>query len=144
MWFKKLEKTNTVNLLLVKVGTLFRMNMSRWWSVFYIVETNLSKPDKYQKWAHTSVTPVHRGAFCQFIFRWFYYCHSSKSTGKKTAKTHLCAVVEFWGQESTGSIDLCSKVSFRYLSGFWFSLTFEWVVKNWASFRKQIVSKICT
>ena len=36
---------------------------------------------------------VHRGAFCQFLFRWIYYCHSSKSTGKETGKTHLCAVV---------------------------------------------------
>ena len=35
---------------------------------------------------------VHRGAFCQFIFRWIYYCHSSKSTGKETGKMHLCAV----------------------------------------------------
>ena len=26
-------------------------------------------------------------------FRWIYYCHSSKSTGKETGKTHLCAVV---------------------------------------------------
>ena len=25
---------------------------------------------------------VHRGVFCQFLFRWIYYCHSSKSTGK--------------------------------------------------------------
>ena len=35
---------------------------------------------------------VHRGAFCPFLFRWIYYCHSSKYTGKKTDKTHLCAV----------------------------------------------------
>ena len=24
---------------------------------------------------------VHRGAFCQFPFRWIHYCHISKSTG---------------------------------------------------------------
>ena len=24
--------------------------------------------------------PLHRGTFCQFPFRWIYYCHSSKST----------------------------------------------------------------
>ena len=30
--------------------------------------------------------------FCQFLFRWIYYCHSSKSTGKETGKTHLCAL----------------------------------------------------
>ena len=35
---------------------------------------------------------MHRGAFCQFLFRWIYYCHNSKSTGKETDKTHLCAV----------------------------------------------------
>ena len=36
---------------------------------------------------------LHRGAICQFIFRWIYYCHSTKSTGKKTGKTHLCAML---------------------------------------------------
>ena len=36
--------------------------------------------------------PLHRGALCQFPFRWIYYCHRSKSTGKETGKTHLCAV----------------------------------------------------
>ena len=39
-----------------------------------------------------SSRPVHRGAFCQFPFRWIYYYGSIKSTGKKTGKTHLCAV----------------------------------------------------
>ena len=32
---------------------------------------------------------LHRGSFCQFRFRWIYYCHSSKSTGKETGKMHL-------------------------------------------------------
>ena len=35
---------------------------------------------------------VHRGAFFAFPFRWIYYCHSSKSTGKETGKTHLFAL----------------------------------------------------
>ena len=35
---------------------------------------------------------MHRGAFCQFPFRWIYYCHSSKSTGKEIGKTRLCAI----------------------------------------------------
>jgi hypothetical protein len=35
---------------------------------------------------------LHRGVFCQFPFRWIKYCHSSKSTGKETGKTHLCAL----------------------------------------------------
>ena len=34
--------------------------------------------------------PLSSGAFCQFSFRWIYYYHSSKSTGKETGKTHLC------------------------------------------------------
>ena len=34
-----------------------------------------------------------RGVFCQFPFRWIYYCHNSKSTRKETGKTHLCALV---------------------------------------------------
>ena len=39
-----------------------------------------------------SFSSVHRDAFCQFPFRWIYYCHSSKSTGKETGKMHLCAL----------------------------------------------------
>ena len=35
---------------------------------------------------------MHRGAFCQFPFRWIYYCHISKSTGKESGKTNLCAM----------------------------------------------------
>ena len=35
---------------------------------------------------------THRGAFCQFPFRWIYYYDGNKSTGKETGKTHLCAV----------------------------------------------------
>ena len=35
---------------------------------------------------------MHRGAFCQFLFRWIYYYGSNKSTGKETCKPHLCAV----------------------------------------------------
>ena len=37
-------------------------------------------------------TTVHRGAFCQFPFRWIYYYGSNESTGKEIGKTHLCAV----------------------------------------------------
>ena len=48
----------------------------------------------------TKITPftitasLHRGAFCQFPFRWIYYCHSSKFTGKETGKTHLWAFLK--------------------------------------------------
>ena len=38
------------------------------------------------------ITALHRGAFCQFSFWWIYYCHSSKSIGKETGKTQLCAL----------------------------------------------------
>ena len=37
-------------------------------------------------------TALHRGAFCQFPFRWIYYYGSNKSTGKKTGKMHICAL----------------------------------------------------
>ena len=37
---------------------------------------------------------VHRGEFCQFPIRWIYYYGSNESTGKKTGKTHLCAVLQ--------------------------------------------------
>ena len=32
---------------------------------------------------------LHRGALCQFPFRWNYYYGSNKSTWKETGKTHL-------------------------------------------------------
>ena len=41
--------------------------------------------------SHDQLTTSHRGAFCQFPFRWIYYCHSSKFTGNETGKAHLCA-----------------------------------------------------
>ena len=37
-------------------------------------------------------TLMPRDAKHQFLFRWIYYCHSRKSTGKKTGKTHLCKI----------------------------------------------------
>ena len=71
---------------------------------------------------------LHRGAFCQFPFRWIYYCHSSKSTGEETGKTHLCgnlcifkhlmtrAVVSvwLWGFYIGGlKVNLLTKITFR-------------------------------
>ena len=35
---------------------------------------------------------VHKGAFCQFPFRWIYYYGRTKSTEKEIGKTHLSAV----------------------------------------------------
>ena len=45
-------------------------------------------------WLTYYIKAWHRGAFCQFTFRWIYYCHSIKSTGKDTGKMHLCALIE--------------------------------------------------
>ena len=39
------------------------------------------------------LSPVHRGVICQFPIRWIYYCNSRESTGNKTGKMHVCAVV---------------------------------------------------
>ena len=32
-----------------------------------------------------TIHTLHRGAFCQSPFRWIYYCHSSKLTGKENS-----------------------------------------------------------
>ena len=37
---------------------------------------------------------LHIGAVCLFLVWWIYSCHSSKSTGLKTFKLHLCALVD--------------------------------------------------
>ena len=58
-------------------------------------------------WLNSPKKPVkghvedNRGAFYQYPFRQIYYCHSSKSTKKKTGKTHLCAIYRslFWGNQ---------------------------------------------
>ena len=48
-----------------------------------------SRPNKLKLKKSTCLVhpfgPLHRGAFCQFPFRWIYYCHSCKSTGNFTA-----------------------------------------------------------
>ena len=36
---------------------------------------------------------MHRGAFCQFPFRWIYYFGINESTGKETGKMHLCGML---------------------------------------------------
>ena len=43
---------------------------------------------------YSSTIISNRSAFCQFPFRWIYYCLSSKSTGKETGKMHLCAATQ--------------------------------------------------
>ena len=36
---------------------------------------------------------VHNGGICQFSFRWIHYCGSNNSTGQKSVKSQLCAMV---------------------------------------------------
>ena len=38
--------------------------------------------------------PLHRGAFCQFTFRWIHYYDGNKSTGLEFGKLNLCALSE--------------------------------------------------
>ena len=65
--------------------------------------------------------PLHRGAFCQFPFRWIYYYSSNKSTGKKTGKTHLCAQLCSWDCRDVLpranvlalALDTCSRLTSR-------------------------------
>ena len=45
--------------------------------------------------------PMHRGALCQFPFRWIYCCGINESTGKDTGKMHLCAMVYCWWEDTT-------------------------------------------
>ena len=55
----------------------------------YLYQVLMGNFEKVRNW---TTGPL--GAFCQFLFRLIYYCHSSKSTGKETGKTHLCAVLK--------------------------------------------------
>ena len=60
------------------------------WGVLYT--TQVPARQLRGKPASVLLSALHRGAFCQFPFRWIYYCHSSKSTEKETGKKHLCAL----------------------------------------------------
>ena len=61
------------------------------------MDSEFSSSDFFSNLLHESTIvnnlAVHRGAFCQFPFRWIYYYVSNNSTGKETGKTHLCAVM---------------------------------------------------
>ena len=61
-------------------------NQSSIYQIWFFLEPVCCK--KRQKKVHDQ--SLHRGAFFQFLFRWIHYCHSSKSTGTETGKTHLC------------------------------------------------------
>ena len=70
--------------------------------IFYQSCVKIRKTFTYRKVASSR---LHRGAFCQFPFRWIYYCHSSKSTGTETGKTHICAVGCLVGLRSNFSLN---------------------------------------
>ena len=55
---------------------------------------------------------VHRDAFCQSLFHWIYYCHSSKTTGKETVKTHLCTLV--WSLNPVNGTTTCDGTWNKY------------------------------
>ena len=74
---------------------------------------NDHNPDVTSK---SGFTPLHRGAFCQFLFRWIYYCHISKSTGKNTGKKHLCAlhIAAHYGNENIAALLLQRNANVNY------------------------------
>ena len=76
--------------------------LSAWWTVgplyrgaFGQFFTAIAVNPPERKLAKCTSVALHRDAICQFLFQWIYYCHSSKSTGNKIGKTHLCALVWF-------------------------------------------------
>ena len=69
-----------------------------------------------------TLVTLHRGAFCQFPFRWIYYYGSNKTTGKETGKTHLCALVsmKFHSKKSPSPIQSISRLdnhNFKHFLG---------------------------
>ena len=52
----------------------------------------LPESNKLFSQRYGSIHALHRGAFCQFPFRWIYYYGSNKPTGKETGKMHLSAL----------------------------------------------------
>ena len=63
-----------------------------------------------------TIFTLHRGEFCQFLFRWIYYYGSNKFTGKETGKTHLFVVIWhiFWRTEKRSEIKLPLLLSKNY------------------------------
>ena len=52
----------------------------------------------------SEVSSLPRGVFCQFPFRWIYYYGRNESTGKKTGKTYLCALLRLF-EKRTHALD---------------------------------------
>ena len=61
----------------------------------YVVLKLKTLGDKFTLPCFSDYSTVHIGAIRQFLFWRIYYCHGSKSTGKKTGKMHLRAVEPF-------------------------------------------------
>ena len=72
--------------------TIQQVNILSIYLFIYSIYSNLIKLKIYSFSNTGQMQPLHRGAFWQFPFRWIYCCHSSKSTGNETGKTHLCAL----------------------------------------------------
>ena len=51
--------------------------------------------------SHSDASSSSQRCLFSVFFRWIYYCHSSKSAGKETGKTHLCAVFSFFRPSSS-------------------------------------------
>ena len=52
----------------------------------------------------TQNQPMHRGAFCQFTFRWIYHCHSSSLLERKQAKRTSVQCNDFRGVVPGGAM----------------------------------------
>ena len=80
-------------------------------------------------------TSLHRGAFCQFTFRWIRYYDSNKSTALETGKSHLCAlhcfnyeralIVFFFKKENGCCPDTVRGLDFKGCDNFVFDLILE-------------------
>ena len=63
--------------------------------VCYLQHQNFTPKNRFFKNLEVRGRTLHRSVMCQFLPRWISYCYSSKSTRKKTSKTHLCALGQF-------------------------------------------------
>ena len=61
--------------------------------VAFLGNLNFNKNDIIWREIWLQPKPLHRGAFCQFTFRWIHYYDSNKSTGLETGKLHLCGII---------------------------------------------------
>ena len=98
-WFLAMKFDEIQNSLQYSLNNLFLL----FW--FFCVLIEIFKYDNCIKFSKTfqcamhryiivlHCSTLHRGAFCQFPFR---YYGRNKSTGKETGKTHLCGIGFLW------------------------------------------------